>query len=253
MANEKRVLSLHAHPDDTEFSCAGTLALLHEKGWEVCIATMTPGDCGSVEHNREKISRIRRTEAKNSAQLIAANYYCLECDDVFIMYDRPTLLKVIKLIREIRPTIVFAPSPSDYMLDHEMTSRLAHTACFSCGMPNIEIKGVQPFEVIPYLYYVDTLEGKNKFGKQIIPEMLADITNVIDLKERMLCCHESQRNWLMAHHGIDEYVILMKKFAEKRGRTINADYGEGFRQHLGHAFPRDNILKEALGKLIYEQ
>ena len=253
MTNEKRVLSLHAHPDDAEFSCAGTLALLHEKGWDVCIATMTPGDCGSTEHNREEISRIRRTEAQNSAHLMAANYYCLECSDVFIMYDRPTLLKVIKLIREIRPTIVFAPSPSDYMLDHEMTSRLAHTACFSCGMPNIEIKGVGPFEVVPYLYYVDTLEGKNKFGKQITPEMLADITNVIDLKERMLCCHESQRNWLMTHHGIDEYIVLMKKFAEKRGRTINADYGEGFRQHLGHAFPRDNILKETLDKLIYEQ
>ena len=70
MANEKRVLSLHAHPDDTEFSCAGTLALLHEKGWEVCIATMTPGDCGSTELGREQISKIRRSEAAKSADIL---------------------------------------------------------------------------------------------------------------------------------------------------------------------------------------
>ena len=44
------ILSL-AHPDDAEFLCAGTLIRLkQEHGWEVHIASMTPGDCGSVEH-----------------------------------------------------------------------------------------------------------------------------------------------------------------------------------------------------------
>ena len=162
-------------------------------------------------------------------------------------------IKVIELIRKVHPTIVFAPAPSDYMVDHEMTSRMALTACFACGMPNIEIAGAEPFEPVPYLYYVDTLEGKNKFGAEIVPEMLVDISTAIDTKEQMLCCHESQRNWLMSHHGIDEYIISMKKFARKRGEKINARYAEGLRQHLGHAFPHNNILKEILGNLVYEK
>ena len=42
MTTVRKVLSILAHPDDAEFMCAGTLALLKQKGWEVHIATMTP-------------------------------------------------------------------------------------------------------------------------------------------------------------------------------------------------------------------
>ena len=62
-----RVLALHAHPDDVEFQCAGTLILLREAVVQVTIATMTPGDCGSAEHDAEAISAIRREEARASA------------------------------------------------------------------------------------------------------------------------------------------------------------------------------------------
>ena len=75
----------------------------------------------------------------------------------------------------------------------------------------------------------------------------------MDIKEKMLCCHESQRSWLLAHHGIDEYVISMKQNAERRGKEINVSYAEGFTQHLGHAFAQDNILKQILGDLVHEK
>jgi len=44
-------LTLLAHPDDAEILCGGTLIRLREIGYEVHIATMTPGDCGSNEHD----------------------------------------------------------------------------------------------------------------------------------------------------------------------------------------------------------
>ena len=249
--NGKTILSLGAHPDDAEFMCAGTLALLHNKGWDVHIATMTPGDCGTVEYNREEISRIRKAEAAESAKILHGGYHCLECDDAFIMYDRPTLMKAIELLRKVRPTIVITTSPSDYMVDHEMASRIAQTACFDCGIVNIETTGAEPFEPTPYLYYMDPVEGKDNFGTEIKAGTIVDITDVMDTKEKMLCCHESQRNWLLKHHGIDDYVNSMKKLGEKRGREINTDFAEGFRQHLGHAYPQDNILKAELGDLVH--
>jgi LmbE family N-acetylglucosaminyl deacetylase len=253
MNEPQTVLALNAHPDDAEFLCAGALALLHEKGWKIHIGTMTPGDCGSAEYNREEISRIRRREAGRSAGILNGTYHCLECDDVFIIYERQTLRKAIELVRKVRPTIVFAPSPSDYMVDHEMTSKVVQTACFAAGMPNIEIEGVEPFEPVPYLYYVDALDGMDIFGRPISPDILVDISSVIATKEAMLCCHESQRNWLMTHHGMDEYVLSMKRFAEQRGREIHCCYAEGFRQHLGHAYPRNNILSSVLGDLVYDK
>ena len=253
MSGNRSVLSVLAHPDDAEFMCAGTMALLRKKGWEVHIATMTPGDCGSAEYNREEISKIRRGEAAKAAKILDGTYHCLECDDVFIMYDRPTLLKVIEVIRKAKPTIVFAPSPSDYFVDHENTSRLVWTACFACAMKNVETKGVAPYDYLPYLYYVDALGGTDINGNSIDPKVLTDISSVISTKEEMLCSHASQRNWLLAHHGLDEYILSMKEFAQKRGKEIGAKYAEGFRMHLGHAFPHDNILKTELGSLVHEK
>ena len=247
----KIALSLGAHPDDAEFFCAGTLALLRKKGWQIHIATMTPGDCGTVQYNREEISRIRRAEAAKAAGLLDGGYHCLECDDIFILYDRPSLLKAIELMRKVRPTIVFTTSPSDYMVDHEMASMIAQTACFACGVVNVETPGAEPFEPIPYLYYMDPPEHKDTLGKEIEASTIIDITSVMAIKEKMLCCHESQRHWLMTHHGMDEYVSIMKNSGQKRGRQINSDYAEGFRQHLGHAYPQDNILKAELGDLVH--
>ena len=186
--SEKTVLSLHAHPDDTELSCAGTLAILREKGWNIHIATMTPGDCGTMEYGREEISKIRKAESADAAKLLEAGYTCLECDDVFIMYDRKTIKKVIALLRKVKPTLVFAPSPADYMIDHETTSALIMTGCFSCGMPNIETPGLEPYNLTPHLYYVEPLEGKDKFGQKVQTQMRVDITRTIDIKEKMLCC-----------------------------------------------------------------
>ena len=251
MANGKTILGLFAHPDDAEFMCAGTMALLHKKGWQIHIATMAPGDCGTVEYSREEISRIRRAEAAKSASILDGSYHCLECGDVFIMYDRPTLLKAIELVRKVQPAIVFTLSPSDYMVDHEMASRLAQTACFAGGVVNIETAGAEPFEPVPYLYYLDPVEGKDNFGAEVKAGTIVDITSVMETKEKMLCCHESQRNWLLKHHGIDDYVITMKKLGEQRGREINSRFAEGFRQHLGHAYPQDNILKAELGELVH--
>jgi len=250
-ANNRTVLSLGAHPDDAEFFCAGTLALLHKKGWDIHIATMTPGDCGTVQYSREQISRIRRAEAAKAAGILDGTYHCLECDDIFILYDRPTLLKAIELVRKVKPAIVFTTSPSDYMVDHEMASKIAQTACFACGVVNVQMPGAEPFEPIPYLYYMDPAEEKDKFGTKIKAGTIVDITGVADIKEKMLCCHESQRHWLMTHHGMDEYVNMMKESGEKRGREINTAFAEGFRQHLGHAYPQDNILKTELGELVH--
>ena len=249
--SNKTVLSLGAHPDDAEFFCAGTLALLHQRGWDVHIATMTPGDCGTVQYSREEISRIRRAEATKAAGILDGTYHCLECDDIFILYDRPTLLKAIELMRKVKPAIVFTTSPSDYMVDHEMASKVAQTACFACGVVNVETSGAEPFEPIPHLYYMDPAEQKDKYGTKIKAGMIIDITDVMDTKEKMLCCHESQRHWLMTHHGMDEYVNMMKDSDQKRGAEINSAFAEGFRQHLGHAYPKDNILKTELGDLVH--
>jgi len=240
------ILAIVSHPDDAEFLCAGTLALLNQKGWKVHIATMTAGDCGTRVLSPEKISAIRKAEAAKAADIINAEYHCLDFKDLFILYDRPTLIKTIKLIREVRPKIVLTMSPDCYMVDHEMTSKLVRSACFGAGMVNIPTDDIQPYFHIPALYYLDPIEGKDKFGTEIRPGFVIDITSVIDIKEQMLSCHDSQRKWLQEHHQMDAYLETMRNFSAIAGSYAGLEFGEGFRQHLGHAYPQENILLEVL-------
>ena len=93
------------------------------------------------------------------------------------------------------------------------------------------------------------MEGKDKFGEKVKATTIVDITDVIDIKTNMLACHESQREWLRAHHGMDEYILSMRRQAEKQGSEIGVKYAEGFRQHLGHAFPQDNLILNELTEL----
>ena len=246
---KKVALGIFAHPDDAEFMCAGTLSLLKKAGWSVHITSIALGDKGTNEFSRKEISRIRKEEASKSAELIGGSYSCLEFEDLYIFYDRETINKATGLIREIHPDIVFTASPNDYMIDHETTSKIVQTACFSMGIKNMEISE-KPFEPIPYLYYCDPMGGKDKFGNVIQPSVYVDISSEFEIKERMLLCHESQRNWLLAHHEIDKYILFMKQFAEQRGMEINTKFAEGFRQHLGHCYPQGNKLKEILGGLV---
>jgi LmbE family N-acetylglucosaminyl deacetylase len=246
---DNTVLGIFAHPDDAEIICAGTLALLRKQGWEVHIATMAPGDKGTAEHTREEISRIRRAEAARAAEVIGASYHCLELEDLYIMYDRDSINRATGLIRSLKPSIVFTASPDDYLIDHQITSSIVQTACFSSGVKNMEVD-ILPFEPVPYLYYSDPLEGKDIFGKPVQPSMFVDISREIETKEKMLAKHESQRNWLLTHHKMDEYILAMKRFAASRGRLAGVDYAEGFRQHLGHGFPQENILQKLLGDKV---
>lgn len=244
------VLAVGAHPDDVEFMAAGALALLRQKGWQVHIASLTPGDCGTMTHTRQEISRIRKAEATAAAGLLGGTYHCLECDDMFVFYDRPTLLKVIGLVRRIRPDLVFAPSPEDYMADHENASRLVWNACFAAGIPNIPTPEAEPYHRIPFLYYMDPVDAKNKYGQPTTAYAIVNISAVVDLKTRMLACHASQRDWLLTHHGVDEYLDSMKRQSRLRGRQADCEFAEAFRQHRGHSFPQDDLLSNEIGPLV---
>jgi len=248
----KTVLAIFAHPDDAEMMCAGTLSLLKKQGWDIHMATMAPGDKGTASLSREEISTVRKTEATRSAALLGGTYHCLEFEDAYIFYDRDTINAATGLLRRVKPSLVFTASQKDYMVDHEMTGKIVQTACFACGIKNMEVSE-EAFEPVPYLYYTDAMEGKDTLGKPLKPEIYVDISDEMDIKEKMLACHESQRNWLLKHHKIDEYILAMKRFSATRGKEINTSYAEGFRQHLGHGYSQDNILKKILGNKVFEK
>lgn len=240
-------LGFFAHPDDAEILCAGTLIRLREKGWKVHIATATAGDCGTMDKSPWEISAIRVREAQASAGLIEAKYHCLDEKDGLVVYDKPTLRKAIDLFRRVAPGVVFTHPPEDYMGDHEQVSRIARAVAFVYSAPNISKLPRNPEGGIPHLYFCDPIEGIDHHGKVVRPEVLVDISAEMELKEKMLASHASQREWLRAHHGMDEYIESMKRIGAIRGEAIGAKYAEGFVQYRPHSFPQDDLLVSLLG------
>lgn len=248
MVANRIALGLLAHPDDAEFLCVGTFALLKQKGWEIHIASMTPGDCGSATHRREEISTIRRREGAAAAAVLGATFHCLEFRDGDIWHNLESVRRVTGCVRAVRPRLIFTHSPSCYLFDHEVTSLLARQSAFWCSVPNLDTPGgEQPLGSIPHLYYADPTEGKDILGRTVEPGIVVDITPVIETKRAMLRCHASQRDWLLKQHGLDSYVQHMETMAGARGKFGGCEFGEGFRQHLGHAYPQDDLLSAELG------
>jgi LmbE family N-acetylglucosaminyl deacetylase len=252
-AQPLRILAIHAHPDDIEFQCAGTLAHLKKRGHTIVVATMTPGDCGSKDQGPEEIAAVRRAEARAAADLLGAEYHCAEFRDLSIVIDNDSKRRVTELIRRTRPDIVFTAPPVDYMDDHEATSHLVRAACFNASCPNYATRQWDPAPAlnhIPHLYYVDCVEGIDLWGQPVKPQFYVNTSDVFDLKRQMLICHESQRGWLRAQHGVDEYLDSQSRWSTTRGREIGVTHAEAFRQHLGHPYPGNNRLADLLGPLL---
>ena len=245
----RTVLALLAHPDDAEFLCAGTLIRLAEAGWQVHIATVTPGDCGTVSETPWAIGGRRTEEARQAAARIGATYHCLGERDGFVVYDKTAIQKTLDLFRRVTPSLVFAHPEKDYMMDHEQSSLLARAASFLYAAPNCSSFPVQPGAGVPWLYYCDPVDGVDPLGHLVEPTTVIDVSDQLEAKAAMLACHASQREWLLAHHGIDDYIESMRRRVGKRGAQYGVAAAEVFVQHRGHAYPADDLLAAMFGGL----
>jgi len=245
---QRRVaMTLLAHPDDAEILCAGTLIRLADASWEIHIATVANGDCGSATLGREEIASLRHREGLAAAAKIGATYHCVGEPDVHVAFDKPAIQKVIDLMRRLAPTLLFTHPRHDYMLDHEQTHLLARAGAFSYPIPNASTLPRIDGSAIPWLYYCDPVEGRDPYTlSPTVPTTYVDISAQIDRKIDALACHASQREWLHSHHGMDEYIDSMKRQSAQRGSEAGVAYAEAFVQHRGHPFPQSDLLAELL-------
>lgn len=249
MLNDDRkvVLAFFAHPDDAEIFAGGTLTLLSERGYEIHILTATAGDCGSATLSREEIAATRRKEGAAAAAMVGGTYHCLLENDLQVCYETKAIQKAIDVFREVNPTLVLTHPRYDYMLDHEQVHLLARAATFGFAIPNASTTTLPDEARVPYLYYTDPMEGRDPYSGEMVKEsVMIDVSEVMDTKSAMLACHVSQREWLRSHHGIDEYLIAMQRFAEQRGGLAGYRFAEAFTQHRGHPYPQDDLLNELL-------
>ena len=245
-----RILAIHAHPDDLEILACGTLALLARRGHRLSMVTMTPGDKGTDVYSPEEISAIRLAEAASAARLIGAEYYCADFRDFAIFGDDLSRKRIVEVLRKFQPELVLTAAPVDYLSDHEVTSDLVRDACFGAPMPNYHTIDENPAPVlprIPHLYFVDPVGGVDRDNRIMFADFYVNIESTFETKRAMLAEHRSQREWLLRHHGMDDYMISMENWTRERGRLAGVTYAEGFRLYKGHPYPQSPRLEELLG------
>jgi LmbE family N-acetylglucosaminyl deacetylase len=251
----RRAFAIAAHPDDVEFTMAGTLILLKQAGYEIHIMHIANGSCGSLELPPDEIARIRTGEAKTAAEMIGAIHHPPLVNDVDIMYDKPLLARVSAVLRDVAPEILLTHSPQDYMEDHMIAARLAVTAAFCRGMPNYPTQPPRDAVTQPVtIYHAQPHGNHDQLGCLVHPSLFVNIAGVIERKREMLNCHQSQKVWLDQTQGMDSYLETMQELAHEVG-TLSGEfeYAEGWRRHIHYGLCDETAdpIKQAIGNFCH--
>ncbi|MBI4769650.1 MAG: PIG-L family deacetylase [Chloroflexi bacterium] len=220
-------LAIYAHPDDIEFSCAGTLARWARAGARIGYVLCTSGDVGIADPGmtREKAIEIREAEQREAALIVgAAEVIFLRQPDGML---QPTLDLRRLLVREIRrfrpevvitgdPTVVWAGEGYINHPDHRAAATAALDAIFpAAGQPNLfeELaeEGLTAFK--PRKVYVSGWTEASTW---------VNIEETIETKIQALLAHASQmKGW--------DPGPRVRDWASERGKGKEMTYAEGFR------------------------
>lgn len=194
-AQEKplRILMIGAHPDDCDIKSGGTAALFAKMGHEVKFLSITNGDAGHMEMGGGMLAKRRYAETQEVAKRLGIHYDVLDNHDGELLPTLEIRLDVIRKIREWGADVVISHRTNDYHPDHRYTGVLVQDAAFMVGVPNIAAD-TPPLRKNPvFLYYQDNFQKPNPFS----PDIVIDITSVIDQKIYALDAHTSQfYEWL---------------------------------------------------------
>ena len=188
-----RILMIGAHPDDCDIKSGGTAALFAKMGHEVKFLSITNGDAGHMEMGGGMLAKRRYAETQEVAKRLGIQYDVLDNHDGELLPTLEIRLDVIRKIREWGADVVISHRPNDYHPDHRYTGVLVQDAAFMVGVPNIAAD-TPPLRKNPvFLYYQDNFQKPNPFS----PDIVVDITSVIDQKIYALDAHTSQfYEWL---------------------------------------------------------
>ncbi len=181
-----------AHPDDAEFSSAGTIARFAKEGKSVTIIQVTSGDRGSSDRaaTPEALADTRESEEREAARRLGVSevVFLRQPDGALV----PTIElreKITRMIRTHRPDVIVTHDPfRPYALhpDHRAVGMATHDAVYPTARdhlyyPEHLAEGLEPHKTAEIWY----------FGSEV-PDVYIDITDSFDAKVDALMAHKSQ-------------------------------------------------------------
>ncbi len=225
MPNDTQIdaLFIGAHPDDVEILAGGAVARLARSGHRVVIADATRGEMGSRGTIEE-----RATEAADAARVLGVNRVNLGLHDGHISEDIPDAThRIVGLIRDVRPRLVFTHESGDHHPDHNAISQATKFAFFQSNVLKYDT-GQERFRPSRLFYYVGSRQRWPS-----APSFVMDVTEYFDVKMEALKCFRSQ----LAnpdYQGPETFVSsdigwhMMEARASFFGTMVGVRYGEAF-------------------------
>lgn len=215
------VLAIAAHRDDVEQTCGGTLLRMKSLGYRTAILDLTRGEAGTRGSAAE-----REAEAKAAAAILGAGWReALDIPDGRVENTYENRLKIVGVLRKIRPRVVILPYWTGRHPDHYTTATLGYEACFLAGLAKVETdtKPHRPFKILYASLYADAR-----------PSFVVDITLHIEERHRALMAYTSQYANQQQGSGlfVPEEGIRERTFAMARhyGLLAGVRYAEPFVQ-----------------------
>lgn len=220
------LLVMTVHPDDAELGAGGVIAKYVAEGKKVGIVDLTLGELGT-----RGTPEIRAQEAQNAAKILGvAVRENLKLRDGFFQNNEDGQKEVIKAIRKFQPEIVITNAWEDRHPDHGRASKLVNDALFLAGLRRIETE----LDGIAQEPYRPRLQLQLIQDKYIQPDILIDITEYWDIKERSILAYTSQFNVEnqddepQTYISNPDFMDSTKARGHEFGRSIQVKYAEGF-------------------------
>ncbi len=215
------VLAMAAHRDDVEQTCGGTLLRMRAQGYRTAILDMTRGEAGTRGSAAE-----REAEAKAAAAILGVSWRdALDIPDGDVENTYENRLKIVEVLRRVRPRVVILPYWTGRHPDHSTTSTLGYEACFLAGLAKVDtgLPPHRPFKILYASLYAD-----------VRPSFVVDITPYIEDRHRALMTYTSQYANQAQGSGlfVPEEEIRERTFAMARyfGLLAGVRYAEPFVQ-----------------------
>ncbi len=213
---KKTILAIGAHPDDIEIGCGGTLSILKDKGHDLVHLIITSGEEGNFDRTKKRLAEKREAEATQSAKLLKASRVIFFREpDGLMASSKETKVRLISILREVRPDTIFTHARSDHFPDHQIVHQLTRASVLGASGPWYPDAGGIPHQV-KEIYGYEVWNPISDF------QMAWDISSVIDRKIELIRCHQSQINDV-------DYVGAITGLAKYRGvMSMTGNYAEVF-------------------------
>lgn len=218
-----------AHPDDIEFTCAGTLARWARAGARLGYVLCTSGESGidDLAVSRERAAEIREGEQRAAAEVVGAeNVAFLRLPDGLLEPTLELRKRLIREIRRFRPEVFICGDPTVVWMGPTFLNHPDHRAAASAALdaawpaagqvslfPEMREEGLKAHR--PRKIYVT---GWMQPGA----DHFVDIGETIDVKIAALRAHASQ----MSDSDPGPFI---RQWAGGNAQGKGMEYAEAFR------------------------